>query len=70
MAIQRRRKIVDYLADALTSPGCPIEQNDWGHFGCVSIVYGTRDLFERFASRFDEWPEMKEEILISIITEP
>jgi hypothetical protein len=33
-------------------------------------VYGTRDLFERFASRFDEWPEMKEEILISIITEP
>jgi hypothetical protein len=29
-------------------------------------MYGTRDLIDRFAGGYDDWPEMKEEILISI----
>ena len=66
LATERRQRIVNYLTDVLTSPDCPIERDEWAHFNYVGIVYSSRDLIDRFAGGFDEWPQMKEEILISI----
>jgi hypothetical protein len=65
-ARERRQKLINYLTATLTDPACPIQQNDWGHFGYVGIMYGASDLIDRFAAGFDDWPVMKEEILISI----
>ena len=68
-ATERRQKIVDYLTAALTDPSCPIEPDEWGHFNYVSIIYGTRDMFNTLAAGFDEWPVMKEEILVTMLVE-
>lgn len=59
-ANQRRQRVIDYLADMLTDPACPLEVNDLGHFRLA----GTW-----FAAAHDDKPQLRDEVLLSVVVE-
>jgi len=57
------------LTDALTSPDCAISSDDWSHFNFVSGMYGAQEKIDKRAARYDDWPAVSEEVLLSMALE-
>jgi hypothetical protein len=68
-ACQRRQRVIDYLAGVLTDPACPLEVNDLCHFRLVGTWFGGSEAIKRLSATHDEKPQLRDEILISVVVE-
>jgi hypothetical protein len=69
-ANQQRQRVINYLADMLTSPDCPITPQDKYRYTFVSAMYADpKELVTKLAARYDAWPVMRQEILIATVIE-
>jgi hypothetical protein len=50
MATERRQRVIDFLADALTDPTCPLEVNDLGHFRLIGQWFGGSEMLKRLSA--------------------
>jgi hypothetical protein len=66
-ATERRRRLIDYLSDILTARDCPISPKDWYHFSFVAASYGAREAVDKLAARYDEWPQVRQGDLLSVV---
>ena len=69
MATQRRQRVIDFLTDMLTSPDCPLEVDDLGHFRMIGQWFGGAEAINRLVSAHDEKPQLRDEVLLSVIVE-
>jgi hypothetical protein len=60
-ATLRRQRAIDFLDDTLTSPNCPLDADDLGHFRLVGGWYGSTEMLKPLAAANDEWPEVAQE---------
>jgi len=68
-ATERRQKLIDYLTDVFTSPDCPISAEDRYHFSFVAHLYASREAVNRLSASYDEWPQVREEVLFPAAVE-
>ena len=68
-ATERRRRLIDYLSNVLTAPDCPILPEDWYHFSFVAHHYGSREVVSKLAASYSEWPQVRQEVLLSVVVE-
>jgi hypothetical protein len=57
------------MTDVLTASDCPITPEDWYHLSFVAASYGAREAVDKLAGRYDEWPQVRQEVLLSVVVE-
>jgi hypothetical protein len=53
----------------LTAPDCPISPEDWYHLSFVATCYGAGEAVDKLATRYDEWRQVRQEVLLSAVVE-
>jgi hypothetical protein len=53
----------------LTAPDCPISPEDWYHLSFIATCYGAGEAVDKLAARYDEWPQVRQEVLLSAVVE-
>jgi hypothetical protein len=69
LATERRQRIFDALLELITDPAGPFDTATMHHFAFVSGMCGPSEEVRKLASWHDDWPEVRQEVLLAIAIE-
>jgi hypothetical protein len=65
---QMRKAAIDYFLEVLTSPACPLTNEDFDHFKMIGGIFGEPlEIVNRIDAGYSDRPEVRKALLLSVV---